>query len=466
MTKSRLLDLLVVVILLTQTPFGLAAEAKRPDVAPEGPFGYSLTRTGDDAPVDINSFLPSGFCGICHERELKELRGSMHPASHTDPFYRGSAELARKEAGDKIYAFCSGCHSPAGVVSGFIPAEQEPDLPLAAKDGVSCDVCHQISSLTGNQGPWQEPGNASFVLKPGTTTRFGDSGQVAKNSNHTGEKKDFFTKSEFCASCHTVIHPVNGLRIEHTYGEWKSSVYAEKGIQCQDCHMRSVEDAVKVAETLQVVVVKGQRAKDGAVREIHPHFFVGGNANADRLAGGTMHAKMAEARLKSAAQIEVKAPATATAGQNLPLEVVVHNIAAGHNLPTGVTELRQMWVDLRILDPTGKTVFRTGELNDRGELPPDAIWFGAVAADSSGKATVKLWEMASFIRKRTVPPKGSLSEKVLASLPADLSGTVAVEATLLYRSASPRIVSEILGEDAFTPKIVEMAKTRTTVSLK
>lgn len=462
MKKSRLIDLLIIVILLAPAPFGLASEEK----TAEGPYGYTLIRTADDAPADINAFLPSGFCGICHEREAKELRGSMHPASHTDPFYHGFAKLARKEAGDKTYTYCSGCHSPAGVVSGFIPAEQEPDLPPAAKDGVSCDVCHQVSSLTGTHGPWKEPGNASFVLKPGTTIRFGDSGQVAENSNHTGEKRDFFAKSEFCASCHTVIHPVNGLRIEHTYGEWKSSVYAEKGIQCQDCHMRNVEDAVKVAETLQPVVVTGQRAKDGPTREIYPHFFVGGNANADRLAGGTLHAKMAEARLKSAARIEIQAPAAATAGQDLPLEVVVHNVAAGHNLPTGVTELRQMWVDLRILDQTGNIVFRSGELDDRGELPPDAIWFGAVAADSSGEATAKLWEMTSFIRKRTVPPKSFLSQKVLAKLPADLTGTVTVEATLLYRSAPPGIVSQILGEEAFTPKIVEMSKIRLAVPLR
>lgn len=466
MRKSRLLKSLAVVILLVQAPFGLAAETERPARAPEGPFGYSLIRTADDAPANINSFLPSGFCGICHEREAKELRGAMHPASHTDPLYRGFAELARKEAGDKTYAFCSGCHSPSGVVSGFIPAEQEPDLPPAAKDGVSCDICHQISSLSGSHGPWREPGNASIVLKSGTTVRFGDSGQVAKNSNHTGEKRDFFAKSELCASCHTVIHPVNGLRIEHTYEEWKSSVYAEKGIQCQDCHMRTIEDAVKVAETLQPVVVKGQRAKDGAEREIHPHFFVGGNANADRLAGGTLHAKMAEARLKSAARIEVEAPATAAAGEDLPLEVVVHNVAAGHNLPTGVTELRQMWVDLRILDTSGDTVFRIGELDDRGELPTDAIWFGAVAADGLGDTTVKPWEMESLTRKHTVPPKGFLSEKVLAKLPAQLSGTVTVEATLLYRSAPPGIVAQILGDEAFTPKIVEMAKTRITVRLE
>lgn len=465
MTVSRLLDVSLVAILFSQASIH-AADSTRPDQPPQGPFGYSMVRMADDSPADINAFLPSGFCGVCHKREAKELKGSMHSASHTDPLYRGFAELAREEAGDKVYAFCSGCHSASGVVSGFIPAVQERDLPLPAKDGVSCDVCHQVSRLTGDEGPWQEPGNASFELKPEANVKFGDSGQVAKNSDHTGEQRDLFSKSEFCASCHTVIHPVNGLRIEHTYAEWKSSVYAEKGIQCQDCHMRSVEDAVKVAETLEPVVVKGQRAKDGAEREIHPHFFVGGNANADRLAGGTLHARMAEARLKSAARIEITAPATAAAGQKLPLEVRVHNVAAGHNLPTGVTELRQMWVDLQIRDQAGKTVFRHGELTEDGELPPDAIWFGAVAADADGKVTVKPWEMAKLVRKHTVPPKGSLSETVQAGLPTQLTGTLTIEATLLYRSAPPGVVSQILEEDAFTPKIVEMAKARTTVELQ
>ena len=76
------------------------------------------------------------------------MNAPMHSAAHTDPLYRSFAETARKEAGDKIYAFCSGCHSPAGVASGLIPRKTDADLPAEAKAGVTCDVCHSISSVT------------------------------------------------------------------------------------------------------------------------------------------------------------------------------------------------------------------------------------------------------------------------------------------------------------------------------
>jgi hypothetical protein len=454
-----------VLVILAMVPVVIAEEAKAPDQPPEGPFGYTLIRTADDALTDVDFFLPNESCQVCHERHFKEVEGSMHSAAHVDPLYRRFAEIAREEAGEKVYTYCSGCHSPAGVTSGLIPAKHDPDLPAEAKVGVSCDVCHQISRLTGHEGPWGEPGNASFVIEQGLV-KFGDSGEVAENRLHTGEKKDFFTKSEFCASCHTVIHPVNGMRIETTYDEWKSSVYASSGIQCQDCHMRTVEDAVKVAETLRPVTVEGERANDGETRPIFPHYFVGGNANADRLANGPMHAEMAERRLKSAARIELKSPTKAAAGENIELEVVVHNVAAGHNIPTGVTELREMWVGLRILDQDGKVLFRNDGLDEQGEIRPGVIRFGALAKDDSGKVTYKPWEMTGFLWKKTIPPKSFSRDTVTAEIPAGASGTITIEARLLYRSAPPGVVALVMQDEAFTPKIVEMCKTQVSALIE
>ena len=189
--------------------------AEEPGQPAEGPFGYTLLRTADNEPADVDFFFLNPDCAVCHPRHLAEVKGSMHSAAHTDPLYRSLAEQAREEAGEKVYTFCSGCHSPPGVASTLIPSKPEARLPAEAKAGVTCDVCHQVSALTGHEGPWKEPGNASFVLKPGRV-KYGHSGIVAENRSHTGEKRDYFSKSEFCASCHTVIHPVNGLRIEHT----------------------------------------------------------------------------------------------------------------------------------------------------------------------------------------------------------------------------------------------------------
>jgi Cytochrome c554 and c-prime len=441
------------------------AKNAAPQRPPTGHFGYGLIETADGQPADIDFLLSNETCAVCHPRQVEEFQGSMHSAAHEDPLYRGFAEAARREAGDQIYAYCAACHAPVGVAAGIIPATPDDQLPREVKAGVTCDTCHHISALTGTEGPWKAEGNASFVLESGKV-RFGPSEHVAPNRLHTDEKRAFFAKSEFCASCHTVIHPTNSLPIENTYGEWKASVYAQHGIQCQDCHMARVEDAVKVAESLKPVVRQGYAAQDGPMRQIFPHYFVGASVEADRLAQGPVHAKMAEARLRSAAQIELRAPAAAKAGREFQFDVIVRNIAAGHNLPTGVTELRQMWVDLRIVDRNQREVFRGGQLDEHGDFDQGAIWFGAVAADATGKPTLKPWEMTRFLLHRAVPPKGEVSNRVTVKLPPGATGPLTLDARLLYRSASPRAVHQFLEDKAFVPKITEMTAARATIRIE
>ena len=327
----------------------------------------------------------------------------------------------------------------------MIPATPDGQLPVAAKAGVTCDVCHQISALTGAAGRWKEPANASFAIQQGMV-KYGNYGNIAENRSHSGEKRDFFAASEFCASCHTVIQPMNGFHIEATYDEWKAGIYSRKGIQCQDCHMRTVEEAQKVAETLQPVVLPGKSVAGGADRPIYRHYFVGGNANADILANGKTHGRMAEARLKGAARLELKSPSTATAGKELLLEVVVRNVAAGHGIPTAVTELRRMWVNLQVRDAHGKLLFQNPGLDQRGHPQPGAIAFGAIAGNRAGKPTFKPWEMTQFLWKRTIPPKGFAQDTVRCTLPAGAAGPLTVEARLFYQSAPRRWLLKSWGK--------------------
>jgi hypothetical protein len=346
------------------------------------------------------------------------MEGSMHVIAHTDPLYRSTAELALLEAGEEIYTYCSGCHAPQGVVTGMIPGILEARLPEVVTAGILCDVCHQVSRLTGASGPWGEPGNASFVLSPHEDRKFGPPGGDGDAADHEVETREFLTRSEFCASCHSIVHPLNGLRLEHTYGEWKNSIYAEKGIQCQDCHMRSVADAVKVAETLGPVAVIGQAEPAGEDREIHPHYMVGGNANAEELGGSPGAAAMAEARLARAAYLE-----------------------------------------LEVRSANGRLLFQSGHLQPDGEIPGDAMRFGAIAADAQGNVTYKPWEISQFLWKRQIPAKGSARERFEVELAGGLRGHVRIEARLLYRSASPRALQSLMGNEAFEAKQVEMART-------
>ena len=77
---------------------------------PVGAFGYSMLASEDGERLEIDDFLSYQECADCHERQWEELQGSMHSVAHTDPIYRATAELARAEAGQEIYAYCSGCH--------------------------------------------------------------------------------------------------------------------------------------------------------------------------------------------------------------------------------------------------------------------------------------------------------------------------------------------------------------------
>jgi hypothetical protein len=165
---------------------------------------------------------------------------------------------------------------------------------------------------------------------------------------------------------------------------------------------------------------------------------------------------MAEARLKSAARLELRVPESADAGAPLGFEVVVHNIAAGHNLPTSLTELREMWVELQVLTEDGEVLFHSGALEENGDIAPGAMRFGAIAGDAQGNVTYKPWEVDRFLFKRLVPPKGSESDRFEVALPSGLSGPVRIQAKLFYRSAPPKVVEFLLGDEAFALKQVEM----------
>jgi len=61
---------------------------------------------------------------------------------------------------------------------------------------------------------------------------------------HKTEYSELHTKSDFCGNCHNIFNPVTNFPVERTYDEWKYSIYAQKSIQCQDCHMVPVDVAI------------------------------------------------------------------------------------------------------------------------------------------------------------------------------------------------------------------------------
>jgi hypothetical protein len=68
----------------------------------------------------------------------------------------------------------------------------------------------------------------------------------------------------------------------------------------------------------------------------------------------------------------------------LRVEVELESLTPGHNVPTGFTSERQLWIELLVIDDSGEVVASSGELDSYGDLKDSLSWdvqSGAVELD-------------------------------------------------------------------------------------
>lgn len=437
-------------VLLTFFVTGLSHALDEAKIKETFPFFPSLLTTSTGKPVKSSDFESASVCQGCHPDIYNQWKGSMHSNAFHDPVFQALWMLGEKELGGAARNLCAGCHTAIGTVSEEVKvADGKFTASDVAMEGVTCDMCHTISETRKMDTPTGLPQNASFVISPGETKRAQYKDSVSPY--HKTMYSELHTKSEFCGSCHNVFHPVSNFHIENTYTEWKFSVYAQKGIQCQDCHMVPVEVAVQTAKTMKKPEkLPGQPCITGPKRDyVYTHEFVGGNAVLTKLMGSEKHSEMAVKRLQNAAGLEVSAKNLKKNGM-AELSVKVINETAGHNLPTSLTEVREMWIDVTVLDDKGKEIFRSGALDKDGNVDKTAEMFNSYAVDEKGNHTIKPWEIARFEYNNTIQPKGSKTTKYNFMVPKDGKKLKAI-VKLNYRSYPQAVANFLLGKDA--PKI-------------
>jgi hypothetical protein len=432
------------------------------------PFFPSLLNTRTGGPVSSSEYEDPEQCRMCHRDIYNQWNGSMHSNAFVDPVFQAMWRIGEKETDGAIRNLCAGCHSPIGTVGeevSFDPTKGKFNAGAVAQKGVQCDFCHTVVESTWKDTPTSEPQNGSLLLDPGDVKRgpYKDS----DSPGHDTAFSELHTSAEFCGSCHHVFHPVTNFPIERTYDEWKRSVYARAGIVCQDCHMMPVEKAVEAARTLVKPVNPGKASPLGPRREtVYTHEFVGANAVLPALLGSEGHSRIAEDRLKSAAQLKIHLPEKAISGQLVRFKVEVINVAAGHNLPTSLTEVRELWLDVAVSDPKGNVLMRSGALDDHGTIDSEANIFNAVAVDENGGVTHKPWKISHFTRVRLIPPKGSDTSTYTFLLPDNLKkGDLAIRSVLRYRSFSQELADELLGDRAVKVPVVDMAAAEASLAI-
>lgn len=382
--------------------FGLSGLVAAPSAvpAPASKLPLSVRVPG----VKSSDFGDPDLCGTCHVEIFRQWSASMH-RTYTNPAFVWANGQAAKDTKGETKDFCIECHTPIGAVTGENGLISANGLSALAKKGVSCDFCHTIDRVNPD---W--PGNASFHVSPGRVKRGPYKDSVAPK--HKTAYSKLHTEAEFCGMCHNLSHPTSGIPLENTYTEWKNSSYAKKGVVCQDCHMPPKP---------------GRAATRGPKRDkVFAHTFVGANY---RFA----EKNLAVANLQKSAKLALSMSGTQiTPGNQLSVSVKVTNVGAGHYLPTGLTELREMWLEVRAHDSEGNKLF--AERHD----------FGTVLENAQGvhDRTVPIWAGVKIYSDRRVPPNGSLTEDFAFPAKTSATGFITVDATLWYRSLPPSFTKQ------------------------
>jgi hypothetical protein len=251
--------------------------------------GSSATSTAAKAPADAKSrcefvaknLYPSASeCRTCHEKIYDQWSISSHAYAFVSPMFHKFEQKINDVASGTIGYFCYRCHTPAGTSLGISRAAPIWDLPLVAREGVTCVACHRINERYGKTNGERriEPGPIFAPVYGGFD---GDGvASVAANKSqykvHTAPGEpgpgadmhaaacefDQLRRSEFCTSCHQVaVFP--GIKLEVVWDQYRASPACKKGIQCQDCHMGRIPGVASGYEFGPAALIND--------KSVHPH---------------------------------------------------------------------------------------------------------------------------------------------------------------------------------------------------
>lgn len=407
---------------------------------------------------DIEQFIDPETCGGCHSEIFEQWTNSMHNLAHKDPVYNRVAAFLRQGltvAGEIEEAeSCVKCHTPVGVVTGF-PKKLSDDLsktPEIATQGIQCDYCHSAVDV-------KKMYNNGLVLSPGQGEDDpGDKYGPFDDSEpdfHGAQFSQLHTESKICGTCHNVKHVAFGTDLETTYTEWENSPYNDpdpaKRIECQGCHMFQRPGIPATGST-------PRPANPGAATDfsderphIFTHYFVGANAGVTGQFGDDEKASMATDRLKNAATLDLDLSGL----EKQEVIVGVTNSGAGHSLPTGVGDLRQVWIELTILDKSGKPIFQTGILDKKNELQEDAVIFRTVLGDGQGNPVLNLAKAKEVLYDTRIKAGERVTNTMHIGVAPEKGQTI--QARLLYRGMPQKILNLVPGKPLGPMPVVEMA---------
>lgn len=336
------------------------------------------------------------------------------------------------------------------------------------EEGTGCVLCHRITKVE------DAGGNSAFTvnLKDRESYVFEDAAggslkhwlaerQInARPAAHKASyQKDFYRDVALCKSCHNEFAPGSGANIVNTRDEWEKSSFAKaddpaKRRTCIDCHMNP-EPGNGGAP------VVGQSTENGTMKErLYRHNFTGAQHQLVGLRNPDLEQESL-ALLRSSATLSARIEQAADKNQQLVVRVA--NTGAGHALPTGVADFRELWLELTVTDATGKLVLASGQPVD-GAVPEDARLFRKVFGDAEGKPVgLKFWRYAKLLEDTRIPADGWRDE--VWPLPAEAQGPFKADIKLNFRTYPKWVNDAVRAAEPSLPEppIVQLNRLQLTL---
>lgn len=403
--------------------------------------------------VALGAFDGAAACEECHPSHVAQWSGSVHAHAMTDPVFRALVDVRRAAFDGQQDAFCIQCHSNIGTRGGDAAAGfgWESLAPIT-REGVTCESCHRIQSIVRTN-------NAGHVLDPAGPMR-GPIEDPEASSFHTTEPAPWMAGAEFCGTCHDV-QEVSGLPLERPYAEWAAAPAGAEGRPCQTCHMPASE---------------GEAAEGGPQRTVHDHGFVGVDvpAGLDEETSEMLQTRVS-ALLEGSGTVLLETADTALPGGQLDVVVTVRNELDAHNLPTGSTFNRQLWVEVLVHDAEGTPLYETGTLDANGDLrdhwsaldpygDDDLITLHSDLIDAEGQRT-RLTHEAAEHRTRALQPLHERTWTLFVPVPEAAVGPLSVSARLRFRPYGPHIF-RLLEQDVPDLVITDIDADAAAVALR
>jgi hypothetical protein len=361
---------------------------------------WSGTAPGPDNRPLGELLSPAGLDGIgctfCHQVEGPVRAGALAGGDYEGnpswtSFATGASFLARSSAHDRRHGIAnSGYRLSTSVLLGGV-----------------------------EQGETLVPGGAHRKLSP--------------------EQREYLASSAFCGSCHDVrLFGTDALgrgrgehfkRLRNAYSEWLDYAQAleARGLSapsCQSCHLSSYPGVcvsgpgpAGAARTLADKACPSgthferrepgdlpsgfAAAARGPERAIHPHYFTGvelpltpdaelGHRDPQALdpAGLPLDAR-ARRDLLLAASVRLTLGAIERRGERFEIPLTLENVGAGHRVPAGFSQERELWLELTVRDQGGRVLYEVGRIERTDEDLRDKrflrVTTDAVSFDAAGR---------------------------------------------------------------------------------